>query len=240
MSKVLFANTYFYKLDSKQWKFRQPYPPLGTLQAAAVVRELGMSTAVFDVSLTDNPLEIKTALVNEKPTYFILYDDGFNYLTKMCLTIMREAAYKMALLAKRSGCIVIINSSDASDHYEKYFENGVDYVIRGEGEMRLKELLTALDKRTDTSMLSGLAFRKHGRLTVNPSKEVLKKLDELPIPAWDLINLTPYQSLWKKHHGYFSLNIATTRGCPYKCNWCKAYLWQSIQFKITRACCKRD
>jgi len=220
MSKVLFANTYFYKLDSKQWKFRQPYPPLGTLQAAAVVRELGMSTAVFDVSLADNPLEIKTALVNEKPTYFILYDDGFNYLTKMCLTIMREAAYKMALLAKRSGCIVIINSSDASDHYEKYFENGVDYVIRGEGEMRLKELLTALDKRTDTSMLSGLAFRKHGRLTVNPSKEVLKKLDELPIPAWDLINLTPYQSLWKKHHGYFSLNIATTRGCPYKCNWC--------------------
>ncbi len=220
MSKVLFSNTYFYKLDSKQWKFKQPYPPLGTLQAAAVVRELGLSTSVVDISLSDDPQEIKTALVNEKPKYFILYDDGFNYLTKMCLTVMREAAFKMSELAKRNGCIVIINSSDATDHYERYFEHGVDYVIRGEGEITLKELITCLDRRSDISSISGIAFRKNGKSIITPAKEVFRKLDELPMPAWDLIDLSPYRSLWKKYHGYFSLNIATTRGCPYKCNWC--------------------
>ena len=48
----------------------------------------------------------------------------------------------------------------------------------------------------------------------------MRDLDSLPMPAWDLIDIEPYRQLWLKHHGYFSLNIATTRGCPYKCNWC--------------------
>ena len=48
----------------------------------------------------------------------------------------------------------------------------------------------------------------------------MKELDELPFPAWDLIDISPYRESWMKHAGYFSLNMATTRGCPFKCNWC--------------------
>jgi len=48
----------------------------------------------------------------------------------------------------------------------------------------------------------------------------MRNLDSLPMPAWDLIDVEPYRKIWQEHHGYFSLNIATTRGCPYKCNWC--------------------
>src|SRR6478609_6469463 len=108
MSRVLFTHSYFYKLDSKQWKFKQPYPPLGTLQAAAVVRENGFNTSVLDVSLLDSPEEIGSTLKNKNPDYLILYDDGFNYLTKMCLTVMRDAAFRMATLGKEHGCTVII------------------------------------------------------------------------------------------------------------------------------------
>lgn len=49
---------------------------------------------------------------------------------------------------------------------------------------------------------------------------VMKDLDALPLPAWDLIDIQPYRNMWLKSSGYFSLNIATTRGCPFKCNWC--------------------
>jgi anaerobic magnesium-protoporphyrin IX monomethyl ester cyclase len=220
MNKVLLANSYFYKLDPKQWRFKQPYPPLGTLQAAAVVREAGFDTAFHDVSLSDSPVEIERILHQQKPEYFILYDDGFNYLTKMCLTVMRQAAFAMIALAKQQGCIVIICSSDATDHYEKYIMAGVDYVIRGEGEETLRDLLSGLSQKKDVSQITGLAFQQSGMAMITPPRPVLRDLDRLPFPAWDLIDLAPYRTIWEKHHGYFSLNLATTRGCPYKCNWC--------------------
>jgi anaerobic magnesium-protoporphyrin IX monomethyl ester cyclase len=220
MTKVLFTHSYFYKLDQKQWRFKQPYPPLGTLQAASVVRAAGFDVSIFDVGLKDTPEEIKPILEKEKPNFLVIYDDGFNYLTKMCLTVMREAAFRMAEFAKQQGCTVIISSSDSTDHYEKYFPHGVDYVIRGEGEETLKELLNRLEKKETLETIAGLAFQQNGETVVTKPRAVLRDLDSLPLPSWDLIDLVPYRKLWLKHHGYFSLNLATTRGCPYKCNWC--------------------
>ena len=48
----------------------------------------------------------------------------------------------------------------------------------------------------------------------------MKDLDCLPLPAWDIIDITPYKQTWLQHAGFFSINIGTTRGCPFKCNWC--------------------
>ena len=220
MSKVLVTHSYFYKLDAKQWKFKQPYPPLGTIQAAAVVRQHGHDTVFFDVALRDNPEELQTVLLDERPDYVVIYDDGFNYLTKMCLTVMREAAFTMIQLAKQVGSVVIVNSSDSTDHYDQYFERGADYVVRGEGEETLRELLDALDNQKDVSAVTGLAHHQQEISALTPPRKVIRDLDELPLPAWDLIDMKLYRDIWMKHHGYFSLNIATTRGCPYKCNWC--------------------
>jgi anaerobic magnesium-protoporphyrin IX monomethyl ester cyclase len=214
MTNVLFTHSYFYRFDSKQWKAKQFYPPLGTIQAAAVVREAGFNVSLFDTNLQKSPAEIHNHLQRERPMYVVIYDDSFNYLTKMCLTNMREAAFSMAKTAKKFGCTVIVASSDSSDHYEKYFPHGVDYVIRGEGEETLKELLLTLEKRGDPTLINGLAFRKFGQTIVTPSRAVMRELDALPLPAWDLIAMKTYRKIWKNHHGYFSLNLATTRGCP--------------------------
>jgi anaerobic magnesium-protoporphyrin IX monomethyl ester cyclase len=220
MSTVLLTHSYFYKLDAKQWRSRQPYPPLGTLQAAAVLREAGFGIYLFDSNLKNGPSEIIPEIQRTKPKYVVIYDDGFNYLTKMCLTIMREAAFTLAKEGKKAGSIVIISSSDSTDHYEKYLSIGVDYVVRGEGEETLKELVTKLEGNENVEDVRGVAFRKNGNTVANLSRSVLRNLDTLPLPAWDLADLEEYRDIWKKHHGYFSLNLATTRGCPYKCNWC--------------------
>lgn len=217
---VLFTHSYFYKLDPKQWRFKQPYPPLATILAAAVVRDAGFNVSLFDTALKDSPSEIITAIRNNKPEFLVIYDDGFNYLTKMCLTNMREAAFMMAKIGKRFGCTVIVSSSDSTDQYEKYFEQGVDYVIRGEGEETLKELLLQLKARKEPANMEGIVFRRGIETVVNPLRAVMRDLDHLPLPTWDLLDLEPYRKIWLKHHGYFSLNLATTRGCPFKCNWC--------------------
>lgn len=220
MSKLLFSHSYFYQFDPKQWRAQQPYPPLATIQAAAYMREAGHTVALFDTNLRMHPLEVREALKEQTPKYFIIYDDGFNYLTKMCLTNMRQAACEMAEEAKKHGCIVIINSSDSTDQYEYYLKRGVDYVVRGEGEETLRVLIDCLENNKDCSSVEGLAYLKNGQLLVTSARPVLKDLDALPLPAWDLVDIEMYKSTWLSKHGYFSLNIATTRGCPFKCNWC--------------------
>src|SRR5271157_5821387 len=108
MAKVLLTHSYFLRLDPKQWKQQQPYPPLGTLYAAAYLRQAGYGVALFDSMFSEKPEEIIPVLENEKPDYVVLFDDGFNYLSKMCLTNMRAAGFKVIRYAKSMGCKTIV------------------------------------------------------------------------------------------------------------------------------------
>src|SRR6478735_9581220 len=106
MKKVLFSHSYFLRFDPKQWATGQPYAPLGTLYAAALTRANGYEVSLFDTMFAKQPEEVIPHLEKINPDLFVIYDDGFNYLTKMCLTNMREAAFKMIRLAKQKGCTV--------------------------------------------------------------------------------------------------------------------------------------
>lgn len=217
--KLLFTHSYFLRFDPKQWETATPYPPLATLYAAAYLRENGHRVLLHDVQFEESPKAIEATLIAEKPDVLVIYDDGFNYLTKMCLTNMREAAWEMQQLAKKYGCKVIVSSSDSTDHAQSYLTHGADFIIAGEAEQTLLELITALEKNEPAQHIKGLIYL-NGELHRTPKREVIRDLDTLPLPAWDLVNIVPYREMWLKNHGYFSLNMVTTRGCPYKCNWC--------------------
>jgi len=220
MSDILFSHSYYYKLDPKQWKNKTPFPPLGTLYAASLLRKNGFEVALFDTNLFDSPNSIEPILKSSKPNYLVIYDDGFNYLTKMCLTNMREACFEMIRLGKIYHCTIIICSSDSTDHYADYLKMGADYILQGEGEISLLELVNALENDNPIENIKGIVFKKDNKTHVNPKREVLQNLDELPLPAWDLVDMESYKAIWKQSGQPFTLNIATTRGCPYKCNWC--------------------
>jgi radical SAM superfamily enzyme YgiQ (UPF0313 family) len=221
MSRILFTHSYFLRFDPKQWATGQPYAPIGTLYAAALMRKRGYEVGFFDTMFVYGPEEIILPLEKQTPRYFVIYDDGFNYLTKMCLTNMREAAFEMIKFARQKGCRVIVSSSDATDHFEEYLEEGADFVILGEAEQTLSDLVDALEEeKTDFLSIPGLAFRQQGAVIKTVKRPVMKELDELPFPAWDLVDIGPYRKMWLKSRGYFSMNMATTRGCPFKCNWC--------------------
>ena len=221
MKQILFSHSYFLRFDPKQWATGQPYAPLGTLYATALMRENDYEVSLFDTMFARQPEEVVPYLEKNKPDLFVLYDDGFNYLTKMCLTNMREAAFKMIKLAKQRGCTVIISSSDATDRYEMYLDEGADFILLGEAELSLLELVNALsNQQEDFFHIEGLAFKQNNAVVKTQRRNVIRELDSLPFPAWDLIDIEPYRKMWLKHAGYFSMNIGTTRGCPFKCNWC--------------------
>jgi len=214
------------QFDPKQVAHAQAYPPLGTIWGAAVLRESGNDVMLFDTMFANSPEEILPVLYSYWPDVLVIYDDGFNYLTKMCLSNMREAAFKMQHFAKSLGCKVIVTSSDSADHFEKYLKNKADFVIIGEAEYTLLELINSLNTNdSNYENIAGIAYFQEDKLIITPRRAIKKQLDELPLPAWDLINFKNYKKIWKEKHGYFSINIATTRGCPYKCNWCAKPLY---------------
>lgn len=242
MEKVLFGQSYYLKFDAKLWEAMQPYPPLGTMYAAAFIRERGYEVALFDAMLAESEAEWAAALERERPDFAVIYEDNFNYLSKMCLSRMREAAFTMIEMARPYDCQIIICGSDATDHAEAYLKAGADFVLLGEGEMTLAELLDRLSGRTDTPFdkILGLAYQEsllqkesqplslpvsNGRFRRNLRRPDIKEVDPLPFPAWDLIDVEKYRRVWQERHGYYSMNMVTTRGCPYHCNWCAKPIW---------------
>jgi anaerobic magnesium-protoporphyrin IX monomethyl ester cyclase len=228
MNNILFSHSYFMQFDPKQWSTGKPYPPLGTLYAAAFMRQNGYSVSLFDTMFLSDPDSVIDVINIHQPQFFVVYDDGFNYLTKMCLTNMREAAFRMCKLAKERGCTVIVSSSDSTDHYQEYLNEGADFVIIGEAEQTLLELVNDISLgKGESSNIPGLAYRNNDQFTKTHPRPVLKDLDVLPLPAWDLVDMQAYRETWLKSSGYFSLNMSTTRGCPFKCNWCAKPIYGS-------------
>jgi len=224
--KVLFGQSYFLRFDPKLWAAMQPYPPLGTLYAASYLRSRGYDVDLFDAMLAESESEWDQALSRVRPGVAVLYEDNFNYLSKMCLLRMRQAAFAMIGMARRRGCTVIVAGSDATDHAEAYINAGAQYVLIGEGEQTLGEVVDHLMRKpAQLDSILGLAFERDGQLVITPRRADLKDLDALPFPAWDLVDIGRYRSIWMERHGYYSMNLATSRGCPYHCNWCAKPIW---------------
>lgn len=224
MPDVLLGQSYFLRFDPKLWAAMQPYPPLGTLYAASYLRARGYAVALFDAMLAESEQEWDVALEQNQPRFAVIFEDNFNYLSKMCLLRMREAAWQMIAMAKARGCTVIVAGADMTDHADLYLEHGADYVLLGEGEETLGELLDALTGRStqDPNTILGHVSRFTLHAIRRPD---IKNLDALPFPAWDLVDVSRYQKVWRERHGYFSINLVTTRGCPYHCNWCAKPIW---------------
>jgi len=160
----------------------------------------------------------------------LFYEDNYNFLSKMCLEKMRRACCDMIARARSTGARVVAAGSDASDAPEPYLLAGADAVLRGEGLPALAALVSRLDHEPalpvsqwvdglpDVVTIAGSAERS--------TSVVPPPMPELPQrPAWDLVDIERYRSVWREAHGYFSLNMAASRGCSFRCNWCAKPIW---------------
>ncbi|MFN5209858.1 MAG: B12-binding domain-containing radical SAM protein [Bacteroidota bacterium] len=211
--KILFSHSYVLTFDPKQVRAMQPYPPLATLYAASLAKSLGHEVKVHDVQFDSNEKKLMASVKNFNPDVLVFWDDGFNYLTKMCLSNMRDFILHVLQLEATKTLPVWICSSDSSDHPELYLQAGAQLVITGEGEATLRDLLTFYPNYLNTQGIVHAGGR-------NPKRPVIKLLDELPLPDYRLIDINSYRNRWKAKHGFFSINMVTTRGCPFSCNWC--------------------
>ncbi|HET9391132.1 MAG TPA: radical SAM protein [Steroidobacteraceae bacterium] len=246
MLSILVCHSYFLRFDSKQVERAKPYPPLATLQVAAMLRHAGHQVALFDAMLAEGIEEYESKLRSVQPQLVLLYEDNFNFLSKMCLAKMRRAACDMITLARQAGARVIASGPDVTDAPEPYLRAGAEFALAGEGLTTLLELLPRLDGEALGAAtpngaliegLSGVASVVDGRVRkVNGAKVLPTAAQQDEFAAWDLVDMDRYRRMWVQAHGYFSLNMAASRGCPFRCAWCAKPIWgnQYLQRSATR------
>jgi len=144
---------------------------------------------------------------------------GFGALTP---NVRRAIAW--AKHAKERGKTTVIGGPHASVDQGVFLDSGhFDYVLKGEGDHGLPALVEALSGGGDDALraVPGLASQRDGELWVdNPAPPLIKKLDDLPLPARHLL---PMQAYFDNNPERL-LYVLSTRGCPFKCIFCQKEL----------------
>jgi anaerobic magnesium-protoporphyrin IX monomethyl ester cyclase len=231
MLSILVCHSYYLRLDHKQVLRAKPYPPLATLQVVATLRKAGHRVSFFDAMLADGIDEYERLLQADRPQLVLFYEDNFNFLSKMCLGAMRRAACHMMASARRTGARVIAAGPDVTDAPEPYLKAGADLALIGEGLSALFEVLPRLDACPDADNadlvrgMSGIVRLSGGKALTESGSRTMPIAADVGMAAWDLVDMNRYRAIWLKAHGYFSLNMAASRGCPFRCAWCAKPIW---------------
>jgi radical SAM superfamily enzyme YgiQ (UPF0313 family) len=191
-------------------------PPLGLAFLAAAVRGRGDEVRILDLNLDGVSGEALTRMLHQFQPHLV-------GITAMTLSYNRALALAVEVGKVRPGTGVVMGGVQATINPEQPLKDGpVDWVVYGEGEATLVELLEHLSGGRALATIPGLAWRDGHRVAVNPARPPLGDLDSLPVPAYDLLEMHQYsspQSFVRPLAAMF-----TSRGCPFHCTFCDAHL----------------
>lgn len=189
-------------------------PPQGICHLAAVTREMGIDTSIIDAMALQLSKEEVLDEINKKSP---------NLLGISSTTMQINAAHEIAISVKKSlpNCVILLGGPHISAVPEETMKRfpSFDIGFIGEAELTIKEYLTG---NKQLSEIDGLIFRKGTELIKTNPRSFIKDLDELPLPAWDLLpNLGKhYQQSVARVDRIPAASITTSRGCPYHCIFC--------------------
>jgi len=202
---ILLSHGYYLALDPAEAKIQRPYPPLGLLHLSAHLKEVGKTVEVFDTTFS-TPDDFEQRVRDARPPIVGLY---VNMMT-------RSHVLKAIKLCKSLGSTVVLGGPEPANFMNEYLAAGADFIVRGEGEITLAELLDA----TRLDGIAGIAYSRNGEVVATEARKPVSNLDDLPWPDRKAIDLNQYLDHWERHHGVRSVSLITARGCPYTCRWC--------------------
>lgn len=199
---------------SPKWnKKANDYPPLGLAYLAAVLEREGHEIKIFDFSLDPH-----TSLEDDVQAV-CTFDPHLVGITAMT-SVYHSALETATLLKAYLGRPIVIGGPHATVYPERVLAESpvIDYVVRGEGEETIQELVHALCGNGDLSAVRGLTYKIRGEILSNPDRPLITDLDALPFPARHLFDLKRYGL--RTPEGQPMATILSSRGCPYHCSYC--------------------
>lgn len=192
-------------------------PSLGLLYLAAAVREQGYRTAIIESDIEDlSPTQVAERILREKPEYV--------GITLFTVGVWQAAQIARMVKKKCSEIQVIVGgphiSSMGIETLERFPE--FDIAVIHEGERVLPELLECLDRKAVPENVKGILWRNNGDIVKTPPAPTINDLDNVPMPAWDLLHDFPDRylpAIFDYPRGPVA-TLAASRGCPFLCKFC--------------------
>src|SRR5271170_5503593 len=212
MAELLLTHGYFLYEDPKELQILKPYAPLGILYLCSHLQKQGFDVVVFDTTFSSREA-LFNHLRTETPSVIGIYA---NLMT-------RSNVVEILKVAREVGWTTIVGGPEPGAYALEYLQSGANYVVFGEGELTMQELLEAFraDDTAACTTISGLAYLDAaGNIHENTPRNQIADLDSQPWPARHAIDIARYVKTWRDAHGKGSINFITARGCPYKCRWC--------------------
>lgn len=212
MAELLLTHGYFLYEDPKELQIMKPYAPLGILYLCSHLRKHGFDVDVFDTTFSSREALFQH-LRTETPSVIGIYA---NLMTRSNVVEILKAACE-------AGWKTIVGGPEPGAYALEYLRAGADFVVFGEGELTMQDLLEAFRAGAEEacSSIAGLAYLDAaGVMHETPQRTQIADLDGQPWPARQAIDVSRYVKTWRDAHGKGSVNFITARGCPYKCRWC--------------------
>jgi len=201
-------------------------PPLWAALLAAYLRDRGYSTAVLDAEVEELSHEDTARRAGEiNPGLVALVVSGTNpSASTMNMTGARELLKRLKEQAPESKRLILGLHPSALPE-RSLLEEDLDFVCQGEGFYTLPELLDALKAGASAYPVPGLWYLDNGAVVSNRRPAPFENLDELSMPAWDLLPLNKYRAHNWHCFGHIDRRqpyavIYTSLGCPFKCSFC--------------------
>lgn len=233
--KILLIDPPFYRIIG----FYNRFFPFGITSIATALQKEGHDVVVYDMDCNNNPSKIDyTQLPEYYQAYLQSFKNSSHPIWQEALEVIKgfnadvvgiavwtpyaASAFHMAKICKQinSSCPVVVGGAHATVKAHEILDisPNVDYVIRGEGEVTISELIRALESdHNNLNSIQGLSFRYQGNIRHNPERNAIKNLDDYPFPDRSL--LINEQKYTPEDMGL----IMTSRGCPFVCSYCATH-----------------
>lgn len=194
-------------------EFMSERPPLGLAYIASYLEKEGHEVVILDLNVEDNPRERLYEEIDKCDLIGISVLSVFYINTKELISAIRRRNKKVPIAVGGAHVTALVK--------ETLEENEVDFAVFNEGELTFAELVKELGKKKrNFSKINGMAFKKNGKVVVNPPRGPIMDLDKMPFPARHLLRMDRYVNIFENQR---STVIMTSRGCPYNCFYCSKH-----------------
>lgn len=195
--------------------------PQGTAYIASALREAGHNVTIYDQAFNHYKDDYLTEYLDNRNFDVIgMGVIGGYYQYRKLLSISKAISRSI----NRPKYYILGGHGPSPDPEFFLKKTGADFVVIGEGEITIVELLDALSKGKSLEQIHGIAYLNGNRAIVTPKRELIQDVDSIPLPAYDMFKIKYYR-LYREvsehtSNSDFVMPVLSGRGCKFNCNFC--------------------